>query len=87
MSLEFRGAVTDEPIPNAVVTATVAGETFTATADANGEYALTIEIEESDTDEFVTLHARGVDGQAFVEVTSLAGSFQSLAAAAGPKSR
>ena len=81
--LELRGAVTDEPIANAVVTATIAGETFTATADAQGEYALTIEIEEADADEFITLNARGVGEQAFVEFTSLAGSFQSLATAAG----
>ncbi len=83
VTLELRGAVTDEPIANAIVTAVVAGETFTATADAQGEYALTIEIDESDADEFVTLNARGVGAQAFVEFTSLAGSFQSLATAAG----
>ena len=81
--LEMRGAVTDEPIANAVVTATIAGETFTATADAQGEYALTVEIAEADADEFITLNARGVGAQAFVEFTSLAGSFQSLATAAG----
>lgn len=83
VSLELRGAVTDEPIANAQVTATIGGQTFTATANAQGEYALTIEIAEADADEFVTLSARGVGAQAFVEFTSLAGSFQSLAAAAG----
>ena len=83
VSLTLEGVVTDEPIPNAVVTATVAGHDFTTTADAEGNYSLDIEIEEADAASFVTLHAQGVGDQAFVEFTSLAGSFQSLAAAAG----
>lgn len=83
VSLTLQGVVTDAPIANAVVTATVGGETFTVDADADGNYSLDIEIDESDADEFVTLTARGVDTQEFVEFTSLAGSFQTLAAAAG----
>jgi hypothetical protein len=77
------GTVTDAPIANAIVTATVGGETFTATADANGNYSLPIEIDETDVGEFVTLTARGVGDQAYVEFTSLAGSFQALLSAAG----
>ncbi|MGH8175633.1 MAG: carboxypeptidase-like regulatory domain-containing protein [Steroidobacter sp.] len=82
-NLTLSGRVTDAPIANAVVTATVGDEIFTANADANGDYTLEIEIEETDVGAFVTLNARGVGEQAFVEFTSLAGSFQSLAAQAG----
>jgi hypothetical protein len=75
--------VTDAPIPNAVVTATVGTKTFTATADANGVYSLAVEIDEANVGDFVTLNARGAGDQSFVEFTSLAGSFQALAQAAG----
>jgi hypothetical protein len=83
VSLTLSGTVTDAPIANAVVTATVGDETFTATADASGNYSLEIEIEEANAGAFVTLSARGVGDQAFVEFTSLAGSFQALATQAG----
>lgn len=83
VAVTLTGTVTDAPIANAVVTATVGGETFTATADASGNYSLAIEIEEANVGQFVTLNARGVGDQAFVEFTSLAGSFQSLLAQAG----
>lgn len=69
------GTVTDAPIANAIVTATVGDQTFTATADANGNYSLPIEIDETDAGEFVTLTARGVGDQSYVEFKSLAGSF------------
>jgi hypothetical protein len=83
LSLSLQGRVTDEPIANAEVTATVGAETFTATANADGDYTLEIEIDEANADEFVTLSARGVGDQAFVEFVSLAGSFETLAAQAG----
>lgn len=83
VKLTLKGAVTDNPIANAVVTATVGDETFTATADASGNYSLDIEIEEADASQFVTLAARGAGEQSFVEFTSLAGSFQSLVSQAG----
>lgn len=78
VKLTLKGAVTDNPIANASVTATVGAETFTATADADGNYSLDIEIKETDANQFVTLAARGAGEQSFVEFTSLAGSFQSL---------
>jgi len=84
VSLTLEGTVTDEPIANAIVTATVAGEEFTATADAEGNYSLDIEIEEADAaDAFITLNARGTGDQAFVEFTSIVGSFETLSTAAG----
>lgn len=83
VTLTLDGAVTDEPIANAVVTATVGDQTFTATADANGNYTLQIEVEESAAGGFVTLVAEGVDQQAFVAFTSLVGTLESLAEQAG----
>jgi hypothetical protein len=83
VSLTLTGKVTDEPIANAEVTATVGSQTFTATADADGAYSLEIEVAETSTGEFVTLSARGVGAQSFVEFKSLAGSFESLLSAAG----
>lgn len=83
INLKLQGKVTDQPIANAEVTATVGDETFTATADENGDYSLDIEVEESQADAFVVLSARGVGDQSFVEFTSLAGSLQALLDAAG----
>lgn len=83
VKLTLKGAVTDNPIANALVTATVGAETFTATADANGNYSLDIEVAEANTNQFVTLVARGAGEQSFVEFTSLAGSLQSLVTQAG----
>lgn len=83
VSLKLKGAVTDAPIPNAIVTATVGTQTFTTTADANGLYSLDIEVEEGKVSDFVTLSGKGVGAQSYVEFRSLAGSFQSLATAAG----
>lgn len=77
------GTVTDAPIANAVVTATLGDETFTATADANGVYSLEIAVDEDSTSGFVTLSARGVGPQSYVEFTSLAGTFASLRTQAG----
>jgi hypothetical protein len=81
--LTLTGTVTDAPIANAVVTASVGEETFTVDADANGNYSLEIEIEEDAADGFVTLSAQGVGSQSYVEFTSLAGTFSSLQAQAG----
>lgn len=83
LKLTLRGVVTDEPIANAVVTATVGNETFTATAGADSNYSLDIEIAETNANQFVTLTAKGTGPQSFVEFVSLAGSFSTLAAQAG----
>lgn len=82
--LTLTGTVTDAPIANAVVTATVGSQTFTANADANGNYSLEISVAENATNStFVTLTARGVGSQSYVEFTSLAGTFATLDAQAG----
>jgi hypothetical protein len=81
--LTLTGTVTDAPIANAAVTATIGDRTFTATADANGDYSLEIAIDPDSTTGFVTLSARGAGSQSYVEFTSLAGTFASLQAQAG----
>jgi hypothetical protein len=81
--LVLTGMVTDAPIANAVVTATVSGQTFTANADANGNYTLEITLPQNATDGFVTLSAKGVGSQSYVEFTSLLGTFSSLLTQAG----
>lgn len=81
--LKLTGTVTDAPIANAVVTATIGEETFTANADANGNYSLDLEVEEDAADGFITLSARGVGSQSYVEFTSLVGTFSSLQTQAG----
>lgn len=84
--LTLTGTVTDAPIANAVVTATIGSQTFTATADANGNYSVEIAIEESATAGFITLTAKGAGSQSYVEFTSLAGMFSALKTQAGSDS-
>ncbi|MFC4307567.1 carboxypeptidase-like regulatory domain-containing protein [Steroidobacter flavus] len=81
--LTLTGTVTDAPIANAVVTATVGGQTFTANADANGNYRLEISLAQDATGGFVTLTAKGVGAQSYVEFTSLLGTFSALLTQAG----
>lgn len=83
VSLRLQGVVTDEPIANAEVSATVGSQTFTTTAAADGSYSLNVEVEEASAGGFVTLTARGTGAQAFVEFKSLVGSLQSLIDQAG----
>ena len=81
--LTLTGTVTDAPIPGAVVTATIGSRSFTATADANGNYRLELSVEESAAGGFITLQAKGVGSQSYVEFTSLLGTFQALKTQAG----
>jgi hypothetical protein len=81
--LTITGTVTDGPIASAVVTATVSGQTFTATADANGSYRVELSVPETATSGFVTLTAKGAGSQVYVEFTSLLGTFQALKTQAG----
>jgi hypothetical protein len=75
--------VTDAPIANAIVTASVNDQTFTTNADANGNYTLEITLPQSAANAFVTLSAKGVGSQSYVEFTSLLGTFSSLLTQAG----
>jgi hypothetical protein len=79
-SLTLQGQVTDGPIANAAVKADVGSQSFTATADANGKYS--ISIKSSQPGDFVTLTATGAGTQSNVVLTSLAGEVGSLASAA-----
>lgn len=79
--IALSGTVYDGPIPNAVVTVTIDGRSYTATADENGVY--TLNIGAIDPAAFVTIGATGGEGQEHVELMSIAGSFGALSEAAG----
>ncbi|NGY05111.1 hypothetical protein [Solimonas terrae] len=83
VKLKLKGAVTDAPVANAVVTVHVGDQSFAATADANGTYEADVEVDESQTGAFVSIDAKGTDGQEFVEFSSLLGSLATLASQAG----
>lgn len=76
-SLTLQGQVTDAPIANAVVQASVGSQSYSATADANGNYNLTLRT--SEPTDFVTLTATGVGTQSNVVLTSLLGEAKGLA--------
>lgn len=78
--LVMAGRVTDAPIADATVQASVDGHTFTAQADADGNYALEIIALEGG---MVTMGAQGTGDQAMANFLSVVGDFDRLEAEAG----
>lgn len=79
-ALVLSGKVTDGPIANATVQASVDGHHFTAQADADGNYSL--EVIGLD-DGMVTLGAQGTGTQSAVNFLSVLGDFDRVLAEAG----
>lgn len=79
-ALTLQGLVTDGPIANAAVKASVGTQSFSATADASGKYSVAVKT--SQPGDFVTLTATGAGTQAPVVLTSWVGEARSLVAAA-----
>ena len=85
MPLTIAGLATDSPIKNARISVQVAGRDVTvdATADAEGNYVVELELDESEADAFVTVVAKGVDNQAVAGLITLLGSAGQLIEKAG----
>lgn len=77
------GRVIDDPIADAAVTVTVGEETFTTTADAEGNYSVTINY--TNAAQLLTINAQGAEanGQGYVNLTSTLASLATLQAASG----
>ncbi|MCT8862854.1 MULTISPECIES: Ig-like domain-containing protein [Shewanella] len=81
-ALTIKGKVVDEPVPNAAVSVTLNGQTFTATADENGDY--TIEVKTTDTTKLVKVEATGdANDTTGIKLISLLGATSSLITKAG----
>jgi len=80
-ALTLQGQVTDSPIANATVTATVGDRSYEAVADENGNYELRVVARSND--EFVRLSATGSEAQPQVQFESLLGSAGRLIGDAG----
>lgn len=73
-TVQLTGTVTDAPIPNALVTVTVDGITYTTTADENGNYALPITT--ANLNQLLKIEAAGTSETGTpIEFTNLIGSF------------
>lgn len=83
VNLTLKGQVIDAAIPNALVTVSVAGRSFTATADASGNYTVTMTLPPDAVGNVVTITAAGAAGQPNVVLTSTLGSFSALMTQAG----
>jgi hypothetical protein len=77
----LRGTVIDSPIANATVTLTAGGRSYTATADAQGQYELEAVLQQ--LGEMLRLEALGVGAQSQVRLSSLVGDAASVLAATG----
>lgn len=81
-TVQLRGRVYDGPIPGAIVSADIAGNSFETQADASGNYAL--RLFGLGGGQFVTVHADGISPSgAVVEFASHAGTLGRLAQEAG----
>lgn len=78
--LRIAGKVSDGPIANAFVTATVGDAVFSTTADAAGAY--TLEVRSANPSDFVSLSASGIGVQSTVRLSALVGEVASLLARA-----
>ena len=74
----LQGVVTDGPIANARVQASVGSQTFSADADASGRYSVAVRT--SQPADFITLTGTGVGAQSAVVLTSHVGEAGGLAA-------
>lgn len=75
-ALTLKGVVTDGPIANATVTAKVGTQTFTAAADAQGVYSVTVQT--ATPTDAVNVSATGAGAQATVKLTAALGDLASL---------
>lgn len=80
VAFTIAGAVVDAAIPNAQVRATIGGRSYETTANASGEYRLSLI---GTGDHMVVLGARGGADQAAVNFLSVLGQFDRLRAEAG----
>ena len=83
VALTIQGKVTDGPIANATVTATIEDAVFTTSTDENGDYTLNIALAEELQENLVVLTATGSAEQANVKLLSMPGVFTDLVNAAG----
>jgi hypothetical protein len=79
-TLSLSGHVTDAAVPNAIVTAHVGSDTFTAVAMTDADGAFSVDIESSDDAALVSFEA--TDASGVVHFTSLPTTFGELAAQA-----
>jgi hypothetical protein len=77
-AVTLQGAVTDGPIANAKVVATLGPQTFSANADAQGRYSVAVKT--GNPADFLSVVATGVGTQSAVVLSSLVGEMSGLAA-------
>lgn len=88
MPLTISGLATDSPIRNAQISVNVGGRDVTvdATADAEGNYTVDLELDESESDAFISIIAKGVGEQKVAGLISLLGTAGQLIENAGDDS-
>ncbi|GHG67911.1 hypothetical protein GCM10010919_16950 [Alishewanella longhuensis] len=81
-SINLTGRVIDSPIADATVKVEINGETFTATADSQGFYTLSILLSSAVGDEIIRVIAQGAEqnNQGFVTLSSLTDTASALLA-------
>ena len=83
LSISLNGLVTDGPIENANVVASVGEQIFSTVADINGMYSVNISVDDSLENEVVSITATGAEAGSPVKLVSLLGSLGDLVEKAG----
>lgn len=83
IGLTLKGKVTDEPIPFAQVVSHIGDQVFETQANEQGDYELTISVDETAAEQLVRLEATGAGTQAHVALVSQMSSVEQLQSAAG----
>ena len=83
LSFTVSGLVTDSPVADANVEFKIDGQSFTTIADANGEYSIVINIDDSYLDKIIEAIATGPEANSPLKLVSLLGSVDTIIEAAG----
>ena len=83
--LTFKGLATDSPLTNSQISIQVTGHdtTVDATADENGLYSVDLVLDDSESNAFISIVAKGVAEQANAGLISLLGTAEQLSSMAG----
>ncbi|MDT0582108.1 hypothetical protein [Brumicola blandensis] len=78
VSLQISGTISSPDLPNALITATVAGRSFETSSDELGNYSLEIEINESEQTSLLVIDAFGTGSLSHIHYKTYVDSIQSL---------
>ena len=78
INLEIAGRVTDSPIVDATVTFFIGDEEVTSSADGQGDYVVSLSLDDDDGAQMISVVAQGKDDQSHARLMSILGTADAL---------